>query len=115
MSSQSTLQTGSRSVARTNERTSPEDLLALLDDEYTQAILEAIQAEAKPARALAEECNISRPTVYRRLNTLEDAGLVKSGIRISTDGHHRSVFEATVDAFTVKIEANGLSVSVEHT
>jgi response regulator of citrate/malate metabolism len=90
----------------------PADLLTLLNAEYTQSILEAIQHESKPARAIAEECSASRPTVYRRLNALEDAGLVDSGMVHDADGHHRTVFETTLETVSVDLVSDGLSVTV---
>ena len=90
----------------------PTDLLSLLNAEYTTSILEAIQRESKSARAIAEECGASRPTVYRRLNALEDAGLVDSGMVYDADGHHRTVFETTLEAISVDLVGGGLSVSV---
>jgi len=96
-----------------DEAVASEELLELLDANYTQAILEAIRAESKPARALAEECDASRPTVYRRLNSLQDAGLVETSMAYDADGHHRTVFEATLESVRVDVVGEGLSVTVE--
>jgi predicted transcriptional regulator len=92
--------------------TTPEELLSLLDAQHTQAILEAIQREAKPARTLAEECGASRPTIYRRLNTLEDAGLVVSRMKFDEDGHHRTVYESTLESATFTVTGDGFSLVV---
>lgn len=88
------------------------DLLELLDAEYTRDIIEAIREEPKSARRLADECGASRPTVYRRLNTLQEAGLVESELAYDADGHHRTVFEATVETLSVDVTDDGLSVTV---
>jgi predicted transcriptional regulator len=90
----------------------PTDLLSLLNADYTTSILETIQQESKSARTIAEECDASRPTVYRRLNALEDAGLVDSGMVYDADGHHRTVFETTLEAISVDLVSGGLSVTV---
>jgi predicted transcriptional regulator len=88
------------------------ELLALLDDEHVRTILEAVRTETKPARALADECGVSRPTVYRRLNDLEDAGLVESRLALDADGHHRTVFRATLQRVSVDLTGDGLSITV---
>jgi DNA invertase Pin-like site-specific DNA recombinase len=88
------------------------DVLRLMNAEYTQSILGAIQQESKSARAIADECGASRPTVYRRLNALEDAGLVDSGMVYDADGHHRTVFETTLEAISVDLIGGELSVTV---
>lgn len=94
---------------------SPAELLGLLDADYTQEILEAVGREAKSARELAELCGASRPTVYRRLNSLQEAGLVDTEMEYDADGHHRAVFEATLEAVSVDVTGDGLSVTVTRT
>ncbi|MFT4922813.1 MAG: putative transcriptional regulator [Haloarculaceae archaeon] len=100
------------SAPTTEVELSPDALLDVLDADYTEAILEAIHDEAKPARALVEECGASRPTIYRRLNTLQEAGLVESRMTLESDGHHRTVFEATLDSISIDVTGDGLTVSV---
>lgn len=89
-----------------------DELLELLDAEYTRAILETIREEPMPARAIAVQCGASRPTVYRRLEGLVRAGLVDSTMRYDPDGHHRAVFEATLESVSVDLDADGVSLSV---
>jgi len=94
----------------TDRKSLSEDVVALLDATYTQSILEAIRAEPKCARALAADCGASRPTVYRRLNSLQDAGLVESSMEYDADGHHRTLFEASFAE--ISIEVNGEDIAV---
>lgn len=88
------------------------ELLELLSDEYTQRLLEALSDSPQPARALVEATDMSRPTVYRRLNRLAECGLVRSQTAVHPDGHHRDVFEAVLDQLTVDIDADGPTVRV---
>jgi predicted transcriptional regulator len=97
---------------RKTESPEPIELLSLLDDEHTLALLQAIQTEAKSARALSEECDASRPTIYRRLNSLEEFGLVRSEWSFDADGHHRTMYESTLETVTVDIEDDGFSAQV---
>lgn len=90
----------------------PTELLTLLNAEYTQSILETIHVDAKPARAIAEECGASRPTVYRRLNALDDAGLIDSDTAYDADGHHRTVFETTLETVSVDLASDGFSLTI---
>lgn len=89
----------------------PETVLDLLDDEYARAILASISATAKPARELVGELDTSRPTVYRRLNRLEEAGLVESRMSIEPDGHHRQVYRATLSDVTLSLSDDGLRIA----
>lgn len=88
------------------------DLLSLLNTEYTQTILELIRAEPRTAREIVEGCGASKPTVYRRLNDLEDAGLVESGTALAVDGHHRRTFVSTLRSISVDVSDDGVAVTV---
>lgn len=86
------------------------EFLELLDDDHSRDILEAISTEPKSARALVRECDASRSTVYRRLDRLAEAGLVESGMALDGDGHHRTIFEATLEELTLDIQDGGISL-----
>ncbi|MFC7116414.1 ArsR/SmtB family transcription factor [Natronoarchaeum sp. GCM10025703] len=89
-----------------------ETVLELLNASYTQTILEAVSSEPKSARELTADCGASRPTIYRRLNRLQDADLVETSMMYDSDGHHRTVFSATFEKVSVKMNDAGVSVSV---
>jgi DNA-binding transcriptional ArsR family regulator len=90
----------------------PASLLSVLEDEHARVILNAVSDDSRPARELVEECDASRATVYRRLGRLEELGLVTSGMQIDSSGHHRKVFEATLDEATISLSGAGFSVEV---
>ncbi|WP_276274005.1 ArsR/SmtB family transcription factor [Haloarcula litorea] len=98
-------------AGETDDRPSTE-IIECLNAEYAQRILEAVRAEAKPAREIADECGASRTTVYRRLNALQEAGLVETEMRYNADGHHRTVFEASFESLALEMTADGLTVSI---
>jgi DNA-binding transcriptional ArsR family regulator len=79
------------------------ELLALLSDQYTARILEALSVEPRPARELASLCDMSRPTVYRRLDRLQENGLVSTDEDLDRDGHHRKVFATSLERVTVEL------------
>lgn len=88
------------------------DLLSVLEDDCGRRLLEQVAAEAKPARALVDAVDASRATVYRRLNALEEAGLVAATTEYDEDGHHRKVFHATLERVTLELDDGGLSAHV---
>ncbi|MFC7042138.1 ArsR/SmtB family transcription factor [Halonotius sp. GCM10025705] len=81
----------------------PEQLLTLLGDEYTRAIIDALGTESLPAREIASRTDISRPTVYRRLDRLETAGVVEPTMTVDPDGHHRQAFEVVIDGLELSL------------
>jgi predicted transcriptional regulator len=88
--------------------TTPETLLELLGDEYTCRLLTTLDEGPLPAAELVDRCEMSRATVYRRLDALEDAGLVRSRLRYDPDGHHRRAFELALDAVELRVDEGGV-------
>lgn len=95
------------------DRTSgePPDQLRLLDDEYARRILGLLSERPHRGRELSERCEFSRPTVYRRLNRLEDAGLVRSELRLDPDGNHCKEFTLARDTLRITFDDGTLTVT----
>ncbi|MFH5802205.1 ArsR/SmtB family transcription factor [Haladaptatus sp. CMAA 1911] len=89
------------------------DVFALLDDTYARTILIAVSKQSMSAKQLAEECEMSLPTVYRRIERLIDTGLVREQTRIAPDGHHYSVYDARLQRLTVELDNGNLEIVVE--
>jgi len=92
-----------------------EALLDLLGDEYACAIIRALADGPRTARDLTGQVEMSRPTVYRRLDRLRDAGIVRSTTRPETDGHHRQEFHLVVDGIQLQLCADGIDGTVSVT
>jgi len=88
------------------------EVLALLSDEYAREILNVLVEESLSARALSERVDMSRPTVYRRLNRLESAGVIESSMVIDPEGHHRKRFSVVLDRMQLLFEPDGISLEV---
>ncbi|MBV0900581.1 ArsR/SmtB family transcription factor [Haloarcula salina] len=99
------------------EDPSPTEVFALLDDEYARSLLAATSHEPMTATALSDDCEMSRSTVYRRLDALEDCGLVAARTELADDGHHATVYEARMDELTVRLTdgAFDITLAVEST
>lgn len=111
----------SDSVAHTNaeqpDQQAPVEtaaLLELLGDEYTYRVLEAVVEQPRTGRELIDAAGVSKATVYRRLDELEEAGLVESTLSIASDGNHCKQFHATVSAIEVEFGADGFDARVEN-
>lgn len=99
---------------RTDQRIDTEILLSLLSDEHARSILEELGDEGLPARTVAERLDLSRATVYRRLNRLEAAGVVETSMAVHSEGHHRKHYRATLDQVSLAFSEEGVVVeSVE--
>lgn len=92
----------------TTDETPAEDLLSLFGDEYACDILRALRDCPMAARELVEATGMSRPTAYRRLDRLTDAGLVEETLQVASDGHHRTEFQLAVESVEFEVEADGV-------
>ena len=91
------------SPERTEQPIDTDELLSVLGDDYTQEILTIIGEQSLPAREIAERLDISRPTVYRRLNRLESLGVVEGVMSIHSGGQHRKEFRVVLDEVTLSL------------
>lgn len=96
-----------------DDTASATELLALFGDEYACDILRTLADGPASARTLADACGMSRPTAYRRLNRLTDAGLVEERVQIAPDGHHRKEFRLVAEAATFEVAHNGITSTVD--
>lgn len=102
--------------AHSTERTddvslSATELFELFGDEYTRRVYQAVTAQPRSGRAVAEAAGVSRATAYRRLNELRDAGLVRTEMLICDDGHHKERFEGVATSLSVSLD-DGLETTV---
>ena len=89
--------------------------LSLLEDSYARRLLAVLSSGPHRGRELAEACEFSRPTVYRRLNRLEAAGIVGSELRIDPGGNHCKEFFIQRNTVEVTIADGSLTVTVRST
>lgn len=89
------------------------ELFALLDDEYARTILVATSDEPMAADALAERCDASEPTIYRRIDRLESFDLIASEQQYDPDGHHYKTYTARLERVEIDLEDGDLTVDVD--
>ena len=89
-----------------------DEILSLLADDYVQSILDALRVAPKPATEIADDCEMSTVTVYRRLDRLETVGLVTATTQVAADGNHRATYRARQLSVDVSLTADGLTGEV---
>ena len=89
-----------------------EALLSILDDEYARAILIETSQRPMSAKHLAEACDASLPTIYRRIDRLSEQGFVTERPKFRDEGRHYSVYEATLNRVTIDLDDGEMSADV---
>lgn len=92
-----------------------EDVLNTIGDEHARTVLAAISRRPRPAKDLAEECDLSLPTIYRRLELLQEHDLVRESTAVAEDGNHYSVYECNFDSTVIRLEDDGYQVQIYRT
>lgn len=78
-------------------------ILTALNDPTCRNILESLD-EPRSADALAGHCDVSSSTVYRKLETLQAAGLVERRYLIRADYSQTTRYATTFDEITISID-----------
>ena len=65
------------------------------------------------AKTLSDRYDMSLPTVYRRVERLQEFDFLTEGTEIDTSGgHHRSVYEANLDHIDIDLEDGDLALQI---
>lgn len=89
-----------------------EEILDAMGDAYARDVLAATCREPRSAQDIATLLDHSLQTVYRRLDSLEEHGLVTATLQISGDGNHYRVFEAAFDNVLISVEDEEYDVTI---
>lgn len=98
-----------------SEEPPPDELFALLDDEYARAILTETSEEPMSAKRLSEACEASLPTIYRRIDRLIACELLVKRTEFHEEGRHYGVYEAKLQRLTVDLTDGEFEVGLETT
>jgi predicted transcriptional regulator len=95
-----------------DDERSIEEILDTIGDEHARRVLASISREPKPAKDLAEECDLSLPTVYRRLEMLAEYKLVADRTLVSEDGNHYKVYESKFESTVISLQDDQYQVRI---
>lgn len=90
----------------------PDTVFDVLGSETAREILALANDGPTPAEEFADACDVSLPTVYRRLDVLLADDMLAERTRIDDDGNHFSVFETTLDRVCFEVDDEGFEATV---
>lgn len=94
------------------EDKSIEEVLDTIGDQHARQVLAAISREPQSAKDLAEECSLSLPTVYRRIELLDEYNLVTDHTLVAEDGNHYKVYESNFESTVISLEDQEYKVRI---
>lgn len=90
----------------------PDSLFEVFGDELVRQILVVADERPVSAETIAEYADASLPTVYRRLNTLEELDLLQQRTHVDSDGTQYQEYETTLQRVSFEIEDRGFDVDI---
>ena len=91
-----------------------ERIAAVLEDSTARTILIETSHEPMSAQTLSERCDVSEPTVYRRLDDLRACDLLLERTKLDTDrGHHRMMYSTNLERLTVELRDGKLHLEID--
>jgi len=101
-----------QSTYKIEEEVKNENLLSVVADKYCRFILEAIMDMPKSTMEIASEKKIPISTVYRRIQTLHDAKLVRTSGTITDEGKRLFLYKSKVKGIKSKFESGKMEVEL---
>ncbi|MFB6069440.1 MAG: helix-turn-helix domain-containing protein [Halanaeroarchaeum sp.] len=87
-------------------------MLNVIADETAMRIVNRTHEQAQSAKDLAEVCDASLKTIYRRLETLRDVGLVSAAPVRERDDRYHTEYTTDVEKIEVTVEPDHPDVTV---
>lgn len=89
-----------------------EEILDTIGDENTRTVLAAISQQPRSAKELAEDLGISKATVYRRIESLQEHDLVKDQTLVAEDGNHYKQYHCNFNSTVISLEGDEYDVRI---
>lgn len=103
--------------ARTLHMSDDEDtaVLGLLDDDVARTILIETSIQPMSADELCTHCDVSPPTIYRRIGQLQEHDLLEVRQQLDPDGHHYKTYVARLEGVSVELENGTMAIEIQRT
>jgi predicted transcriptional regulator len=95
-----------------DEDRSIEEVLDTIGDKHARQVLATISREPKSAKELAEECDLSLPTIYRRVEMLDEHDLVTEQTLVAEDGNHYKIYESNFESTVISLQEDEYEVRI---
>ena len=89
-----------------------QDILEIMADKYSRDLLRATRELPKSAFSISQETGIPISTVYRRIQKLQDAGVVRVSGEINLEGKKHFLYQSKVKAISSKVSGEFINVEI---
>ncbi|MFB6283325.1 MAG: helix-turn-helix domain-containing protein [Halobacteria archaeon] len=93
----------------TNPRNNKEDTLQHLACDDCRKILQ-VAGEYSSVNEIMSELDIPRSTLYRKLEKLNEAGLVEEGVKLRADGRHTQIYKRKYESIEFSLKSGEIEI-----
>lgn len=97
----------------TVDRPDVTSVVEVLGESYVLKILDAAAETALSAKEIAREADVPSTTMYRRLDSLTDVGLIEESMQLDDDGDHYHVYQTALEELNLTRQDGGLQVVLD--
>ena len=90
----------------------PDDIFDVLASEDVRQILVATNVRSMSVKELADICDRSLATIYRRIQAMENYNLVSEEITRDADGTQYSEYKSELNEITISVEEGQLDINI---
>lgn len=91
----------------------PESVFDVLGNEHVRQILALASVEPVSADDLADHTDASQPTVYRRVNVLQEYDMLTEETELDDEGNHYKTYRTTLERVCFDVEDGGFTVDIQ--
>ena len=88
----------------------PDDIFDVLASEDVRRILVATSVQPMSAKELADICDRSLATIYRRVDAMTEHNLLSEELTVDADGTQYNEYRSDLNEITISVEAGELTV-----
>lgn len=91
----------------------PDDIFDVLASEDVRRILVATSVQPMSAKELADICDRSLATIYRRVDAMTEHNLLSEELAVDADGTQYNEYRSDLNEITISVKAGELTVDVD--
>ena len=91
----------------------PDDIFDVLASEDVRRILVATSVRPMSAKELADICDRSLATIYRRVQAMEDYDLLSEELARDPDGTQYNEYKSDLNKITISVDEGRLNVNID--
>ncbi|MXV60708.1 helix-turn-helix domain-containing protein [Natronorubrum sp. JWXQ-INN-674] len=95
-----------------NEESSIEQILDTIGDKHARTVLASISREPSSAKELEERLDLSQPTIYRRLELLQEHDLIKDRTLVADDGNHYKEYTCNFNSTVISLDDDEYDIRI---